>query len=106
MPTPTPKNDYARLAELLEALATAAKDEDWEQMLQLQEEQEQLVERLRSASPLSPRDQAQRAQLATLIERALAGLRAAQPRLDALREQASASMNHSINQRKVAQLYR
>lgn len=100
-----PITDFSRLANTLEALAAAAKQGDWAQMGSLQLEQEQLLERIRQR-PANPADRSQAAALAGLIERALAGIRAAQPHIDALRQRTEHDMAGMQTERKVAQHYR
>ncbi|WP_323003382.1 flagellar protein FliT [Denitromonas sp.] len=101
----TPLSDFSRLATTLEAIAAAAEQGDWEQMGTLQVQQEQLLERIRQR-PAGPADRSQAAALAGLIERALAGIRAAQPHIDALRRQTENDMSGTQTERKVAQHYR
>ena len=101
----TPLSDFSRLATTLEAIAAAAEQADWEQMGTLQVQQEQLLERIRQR-PAGPADRSQAAALAGLIERALAGIRAAQPHIDALRRQTENDMSGTQTERKVAQHYR
>lgn len=100
-----PITDFTRLATTLEALSTAAEKGDWEQMAALQAEQEQLLAHIRQR-PGAGADRSNAAALAGLIQRALAGIRAAQPHIDSLRQCATREMADAVGQRKVSQSYR
>ena len=100
-----PITEFTRLATTLEALATAAEKGDWEQMAALQTEQEALLARIR-ARPDAGTDRSNAAAVAGLIQRALDGIRAAQPHIETLRQRTSREMADAIGQRKVSQSYR